>query len=64
MRGGWDAQALAKRYPALADHSGQRLGDMNPYFGPGADGLVLFLCHWRIGKTIAVSLPEDATPEE
>ena len=63
-RGGWDVQALAKRYPALADHSGQRLGDVNPYFGPGADGLVLFLCHWRVEKTIAVSLPADATPEE
>ncbi len=52
------------RGPSLLDHEGQRLGDLAPYFGPGANGLVLFLCHWRTGQKIPVSLPEAASPEE
>lgn len=63
-QGGWDEDALGRRYPAVEDHRGQRLGDARPYFAPAQKGLVLFLCHWPPNRAIPVSLPADAGPDE
>lgn len=63
-QGGWDETAFGRRYPAVADHPGQRLGDARPYFAPDRQGLVFFLCRWPANQAIPVSLPADANADE
>jgi len=60
----WDAEQLAARHPELRRHSGQRLAAVRPYYWPGRDALTLFLCRWRLGEPIPVSIAADATAEE
>ncbi len=57
----WDATALELRFPGL---DAQPLADATPYLLPARGTLRFFLCRWRQGPLIPVSLPEDASPGE
>ncbi len=63
-RGGWDVSALEHRYPALSRLASHRLADTVPHFMPDEEGATLFLCRWRTGLPLAVSLPSDASSSE
>jgi hypothetical protein len=62
--GGWDVGGLEERHPPLAALGAHRLGDATPYLLPLDGELTLFLCRWRTGRALRVSLPADAAPAE
>jgi len=60
----WEVEGLELRHPALRALRPHRLGETTPYYLPVAGSLTLFLCRWRDGSTVPVSLPANATPEQ
>lgn len=61
---GWDVERLELQNPALRARRPHRLGDATPYYVPAAGRLTLFLCRWRDGAAVPVSLPANATPDQ
>jgi hypothetical protein len=59
----WDLEELQQRFPGVQLDL-RPLAEATPYLLPAHGTLTLFLCRWRTGLPIPVSLPSGMAPPE